>query len=73
MKKILSFVIQTTLFSFLMGGVALASCNSKAQSVAAQRGAKVLSVKAVGSSCRIRLLVSSGGGAPKRITVTVPK
>lgn len=50
-----------------------ASCESKAASVARSRGGTVLSVQTRGSSCRIKILVKSGGGAPKRITVTVPK
>ncbi|MEM9734590.1 MAG: hypothetical protein AAF903_14045 [Pseudomonadota bacterium] len=73
MKRLFTLFMQAALISLLMGSPAFANCNSKAQSVAAQRGAKVLSVRTVGSRCQIRLLVSSGGGAPKRITVTVPK
>lgn len=49
------------------------SCQAKAAQVAASRGGKVLSVSASGSSCVIKLLVATSGGAPKRIVVTVPK
>ena len=50
-----------------------ASCNAKASQLAASKGGQVLSVTTQGNSCKIKLLVRSKKGPPKRQTFVVRK
>lgn len=49
------------------------ACDAKAESVAASMGGEVLSVRAVGNKCRIKVLVNQAGKPPKIRTVVVSK
>lgn len=48
-----------------------ASCNAKASSLASSQGGSVLSVRASGGKCVIKLLIKSPSGPPKRKTFVV--
>ncbi len=49
------------------------TCQAKASRMAERAGVKVISVSSNAKSCKIRLLIKSPNGAPKRKTVIVPK
>ena len=58
----------------LTGGHAYAAgCSAKAARLASSKGGSVLSVAAVGKKCKIKLLIRSSNGPPKRKTFVVSK
>lgn len=75
--------VQTRFFEFLAIGAVIAvalisadhahaaSCNAKASSLASSQGGSVLSVRASGGKCVIKLLIKSTSGPPKRKTFVV--
>ncbi len=50
-----------------------ASCDQHASQLASAEGGKVVSVRAVGSECEIKLLIPSSDGPPVRRTFMVSK
>lgn len=50
-----------------------ASCSSRASSLAASKGGRILSVSARGGKCVIKLLIKPANGPPKRKTFVVSK
>ncbi len=50
-----------------------ASCDQHASQLASAEGGKVVSVRAVGSECEIKLLIPSPDGPPVRRTFMVSK
>jgi len=81
MKKRIPFPFAKALISSavvlclaLSGGTAHASvCSQKAARLAAEKGGSVLRVASKGKRCRIKLLIRSRNGPPKRKTFVVPK
>lgn len=71
MKTLVPFIIIGSVF--LSGSAVAASCDDRAASIAKKEDAKLLSVKAVGEKCEIKLLIKPNSGAPKRKTVVVSK
>lgn len=56
-----------------VGSSYAAGCGAKARSVAAHQGGKVLSARALGDKCRIKILVRQPKGPPKTKTITIRK
>ncbi len=56
-----------------VGQASAASCQAIAAKMAASQGGVVLSASAQGNKCRIKLLIKSGNGPPKRKTFVVSK
>lgn len=52
---------------------AYASCAARAAQVASSTGGRVVSVRARGNSCVVRVVTQSGGGRPRSRQVVVPK
>ncbi len=50
-----------------------ASCDQRASQLASAEGGRVVSVRAVGDECEIKLLIPSSSGPPVRRTFVVAK
>lgn len=63
-----------SLMCFAGSGIShAASCDQRASQLANAQGGKVVSVRAVGSKCEIKLLIPSSSGPPVRRTFVVAK
>jgi len=70
----MQLAIVAGLFLFAtLGSSYAAGCGAKARSIAAQQGGKVLSAKAKGKTCRIKILIAQPKGPPKAKTIIVRK
>ena len=50
-----------------------ANCAARAAQVASSTGGRVVSVRARGNSCVVRVVTQTGGGRPRSRQVVVPK